>query len=268
MSHWGHRGWGRLPSYSMITVSLTCCRIKFTLIDIRVAARPQHPWTGQFIAPPRLERPSCMFVAIRGGIWSPIAIYIPLLLHPESVYGLPATSLPFYPHIPNNSPWLSASLGIITLPLSSDYCMPPLTGYPISGRDVIPPWLSSWNLSAVPLDQTAWSGCWTPPAAIPCLLLVICTVMSGWRPSDISGPHQEQRNGTSKLFYLFPMTADTIYITLITLHPTSSIQLFWRQDIAKFTSPMIMPQILPLKRCINGVSNEWSGFFCYNKVFP
>ena len=49
MSHRGHRGWGRLPSSSTTTVSLTCRCQNCTIIVVRVNARPLHPLTGQVL---------------------------------------------------------------------------------------------------------------------------------------------------------------------------------------------------------------------------
>ena len=46
MSHWWHRGWGRLPYSRMITVSQTCLCRKYTPIYLLIAARPLHPLTG------------------------------------------------------------------------------------------------------------------------------------------------------------------------------------------------------------------------------
>ena len=44
---WGHRGWGRVPSSRITTVSLTCRCQKCNHIAVFVNARPLHPLTGQ-----------------------------------------------------------------------------------------------------------------------------------------------------------------------------------------------------------------------------
>ena len=56
MSHLGHRGWGRLPSSSIITVSQTFLCREFILVAFHVDARPLHPLTRNSNSPPAVGK--------------------------------------------------------------------------------------------------------------------------------------------------------------------------------------------------------------------
>ena len=58
MSHCEHLGWGRFPSYKMITISRTCRLQKFIRIVVLVPARPGQPFTGQLCGPPLVRKAS------------------------------------------------------------------------------------------------------------------------------------------------------------------------------------------------------------------
>ena len=47
MLHQGHRGWGRFPSSTMITVSRTCRCRKYTQRPVLVISLPLYPLTGK-----------------------------------------------------------------------------------------------------------------------------------------------------------------------------------------------------------------------------
>ena len=75
MSHRGHRGWGRFPTYKMTTVSRTCRCRKWTSIAVLVAACPGHPSNGQ-IRGPLLDGKVMWYVRI----YSPLAKFVQLHL--------------------------------------------------------------------------------------------------------------------------------------------------------------------------------------------
>ena len=113
----------------MITVYLTCRFRKFNLIAICISYSTLNPLTRKLLSPsPRLENPSCIFVAICRGPWSPNAASLPLTSRAAPVDGLPVTTSPFPPYTPNTAPLISTSTCMISPRLSSAACTPPLTG--------------------------------------------------------------------------------------------------------------------------------------------
>ena len=172
MYHQGHRGWGRSPSSSIITVSWTYLCRKCTLITVLVADHPLHPSTGNSRGSSRLGNTSYMSVALCHGLGYPISVYLPLLSHDASVDVLPATPPTFTHHNMNTALWLYISPGMLVTLLSSVYHTPPLTGYLLPGRGSItsqPPYLHS---STVPLYQKSQLGSQTNLADITGLLML------------------------------------------------------------------------------------------------
>ena len=131
MSHRVHHGWGRLPSSSIITVYQTRRCKKRTHIDFRIATRPRHPSTGQFLGVLQLVNPYYKCVSLRWGPWSPYAISIPMPSCAAYVGVLTDTPTLAPPFTPNTVLSLPVSPGKIIPRPSSDVHMPPPTGCPL-----------------------------------------------------------------------------------------------------------------------------------------
>ena len=79
------------------------------------------------------------------------------------------------------------------------------------------------------------------------LLLVIWTMLTGWRTSGISVPYLGQWHGTDNLPSSISMTPTTMTINLMSWWINPYITSWWRQEIANTTIPITISQNLPLK---------------------
>ena len=85
MSHWGHRGWGRLPSYNMITVSRICMYRKFTIIAILIIARPLHPSTWNSHGPDVVGKPRLYCMSSPQYVHCTIILYLARYVSPSPI---------------------------------------------------------------------------------------------------------------------------------------------------------------------------------------